>query len=341
MRRHRLLVATVLLSTAFAGTPALLSSADAARDTGDRSVARAADRYGVSERALRDRLRTDPDFRLTPSGVAFVVDPVPATRTQPARVAAQSFPLPQTFLLHSKSNALRTIYLDFNGGTVSNTLWNGVAGNNLPNGTHPAMDLAGNGDAFTDSELLQIQDIYLRVAEDYAPFNVDVTTEEPPAADLNRTNAADLVYGTRALISSSNSALSTICGGACGGIAFIGVFDHYTGKDEFVETHNQLQPAWVFPQALSNDPKNIAEAATHEAGHNLGLDHDSFSGLNNYYEGHDMWAPIMGGAYNRPVSQFSPGGYPNASLGSAQSNPDDLVTIAAPATSRSPPTEPR
>ena len=50
---RRLTAAAVLLATAFAGTPALLSSADAAPDTGDRSVARAADRYGVSESALR------------------------------------------------------------------------------------------------------------------------------------------------------------------------------------------------------------------------------------------------------------------------------------------------
>ena len=56
----------------------------------------------------------------------------------------------------------------------------------VPNGSHPAMDLAGNGASFTDTELLQIQDIYQRVAEDYAPFDVDVTTEEPPAASLDR-----------------------------------------------------------------------------------------------------------------------------------------------------------
>ena len=146
------------------------------------------------------------------------------------------------------------------------------------------MDLAGNGAAFNDAELMQIQDIYQRVAEDYAPFDVDVTTEEPPAADLDRTGAGDQVYGTRALISPSTSALNTICGGNCGGVAFIGVFDHYSGKDGFAETHNQLQPAWVFPQALGNDPKNIAEATTHEVGHNFGLDHDGTT-VQGYYAG--------------------------------------------------------
>ena len=94
------------------------------------------------------------------------------------------------------------------------------------------MDLAGNGAGFTDAELLQIQDIYQRVAEDYAPFDVDVTTEEPPAARLDRANAGDSVYGTRALISpGSTSAANTICNNQCGGVAFIGVFNHFAGNN--------------------------------------------------------------------------------------------------------------
>ena len=232
---RRLTAAAVLLATAFAGTPALMSSANAAPDAddraGDRAVARAADRYGVSERALRSRLSKDPALRLTAGGVAYLIDPAPTDADpEPARIVAQQFPLPDTFLLHSKPDSQRTIYLDFNGGDVSNTLWNGPPGNNLPNGTHPAMDLAGNGAAFSDTELMQVQDVYQRVAEDYAPFDVDVTTEEPTGRDLDRTGAGDHVYGTRALISPSNSALNTICGGGCGGVAFIGVFDHYSGR---------------------------------------------------------------------------------------------------------------
>ena len=77
----------------------------------------------------------------------------------------------------------------------------------MPNGTHPAMDLGNNEAAFSDAELAQVQDIYQRVAEDYAPFDVDVTTEEPPAADIERTNVGDLVYGIRAMISPSTVAL--------------------------------------------------------------------------------------------------------------------------------------
>jgi hypothetical protein len=337
---RRLLAATVLLATAFAGSPALLSSADAAPGTSDRSVARAADRYGVSEKGLQQRLRSDPDFHLTTSGVAYVVDPAPSGKKEATRLIGQAFPLPQTFLLHSKPDSQRTIYLDFNGGDVSNTYWNtdidgagpAIA---VPNGSHPALDLGGNGAAFSDPELMQVQDIYQRVAEDYAPFDVDVTTEEPPAADLDRTNSGDQVYGVRAMISPSDTALNNICQGGCGGIAFIGVFDHYAGKNSDGSTHAQYQPAWVFPQALTggNVVKNIAEATTHEVGHNLGLDHDG-TNSQGYYDGNlnDMWAPIMGVGYNKPVAQFALSDYPDANLGgpgpgSAQSNPDDLATI--------------
>ena len=86
------------------------------------------------------------------------------------------------------------------------------------------------------------------------------------------------------------------------------------------------QPAWVFPQSLSNNPKNIAEAVSHEVGHNFSLQHDgvtstSFQSVANcatvtaYYCGHAMWAPIMGVGYYKPVVQWSKGEYAGANHG--------------------------
>jgi len=193
---RRLTAAAVLLATALGGTLSSGSTADAAPDRGDGAVASAADRYGVSETALSQRLRTDPSFRLTPSGVAISVDPAPTGTPTHGALMAQAFPLAATFDLHSKPGSQRTIYLDFDGQNVSNTVWNtnfdgNGPGQPVPNGFHPAMDLAGDGAAFNNNELLQVQDIFQRVAEDYAPFDVDVTTEVPLAASLDRTNAAD------------------------------------------------------------------------------------------------------------------------------------------------------
>jgi hypothetical protein len=319
-----LTAAAVLLATAVAGT--LSAGAPHAAADDDGAAARAADRYGVAEAALETRLAADPNLRVTPEGVAFYIDPAPTGAPAATdRFVAEAFPLDQTFKLHSKPNSQRTIYLDVNGQNVSNTHWNTSYG--VPNGNHPALDLAGNGPGFSNSELLDIQEIWQRVAEDYAPFDVDVTTEEPAAGEIDRTGAADQVYGTRALITPSTSAATNICGGGCGGVAFIGVFNWFSASDP----HARYQPAWVFPQLLSNDVKNIAEATTHEVGHNLGLDHDGTT-TQNYYAGHNGWAPIMGVGYDEPIVQFALNDYPNADLGgpgpgSLQSNADDIVTI--------------
>ena len=159
-----------------------------------------------------------------------------------------------------------------------------------------------------------MQSVWQRVAEDYAPFDVDVTTEDPGAAALTRIDAADQVYGTRALISPSTTAASKLCGGGCGGMAYIGVFD--------TSNSARYQPAWIFPQNLGHDTKSIAEAVSHEVGHTLGLTHDGVSGGTSYYGGHASWAPIMGVGYSRPITQWSRGDYKGAN-----NHQDDLSVI--------------
>ena len=47
--------------------------------------------------------------------------------------------------------------------------------------------------------------MWQRVAEDYAAFDVDVTTQDPGAPAIDRTNAGDQAYGTRALISADTT----------------------------------------------------------------------------------------------------------------------------------------
>ena len=56
--------------------------------------------------------------------------------------------------------------------------------------THPVIDVAAysmDADAaFSEAELDVVQEVWARVAEDYAPFDVDVTTEDPGTAALVR-----------------------------------------------------------------------------------------------------------------------------------------------------------
>jgi len=56
----------------------------------------------------------------------------------------------------------------------------------------------GNVGSFSASELADILTIWRSVSEDYAPFNVDVTTEDPGAAYLATS-------GTRVAIGGSSS----------------------------------------------------------------------------------------------------------------------------------------
>ena len=145
-----------------------------------------------------------------------------------------------------------------------------------------------------------------------------MTTQEPPASDITRSSSFDTRYGTRVLITPSVQAHNAICPTACGGKAYVGVFD-----DQPAATHSFRQPAWVFPHQLGNDEKNIAEAISHEAGHNIGLSHDGTTAGAEYYSGHGAWAPIMGSGYDNPITQWSRGEYTGAN------NTEDDLAVAS------------
>jgi hypothetical protein len=293
----------------------------------------AAARNGWTPAQLRNALATDSTAWVDRTGRVFYKDlPAPPVSDTPDGTDVPPFPLPNTFLLHSNPTSTKKLFIDFDGTTVSDTLWNSEEG--VPDGFYPAWDPDANGAAFTDSEKEKIQTIWQRVAEDYAPFEVDVTTEDPGDAGLVRTDSSDQAYGTRALVTPSTVAEGAICGTpvpSCGGVAYINVY----GQVE--PGGSQHQPAWIFPQSLGpNDPKDIAEAVAHEVGHNFSLQHDGITnGANQgspcattqlaYYCGHNQWAPIMGAGYYRPVTQWSKGEYATAN----NTSQDDVALIAA------------
>ena len=266
---------------------------------------------GMSAGTLEELLTSDRTAWVHPSGRVYYVDPAPDDIIAEPPAAAP-YPYTQTFQLHSKPDSSRTIYLDFDGHHVGGTEWNADPSSPLPALLHPGFSLDADPTTFSDAEKDLVQSVWQRVSEDYAPFDVDVTTADPGPAGLLRDFSGDPAYGTRALITPSLPAAQALCGNQCGGIAFMGTYD--TGRERF-------QPAWVFPQHLSFDTKAIAEAVSHEVGHNLGLDHDGAPGR-GYYPGHGSWAPIMGGSYDNPISQWSRGEYTDAT-----NTEDDLSVI--------------
>jgi hypothetical protein len=211
----------------------------------------------------------------------------------------------------SLPGANQTIYLDFDGHVTSGTSWNSGATINSPAYSSDAD--VGN---FSASEITVIQRTFSRVAEDFAPFQVNVTTVAPSVEDLRNTGGTDTKWGVRVVVTRD---VAFNCG--CGGIAYIDSFDW-----------NSDTPVFVF----NTSEIGVAEAASHEIGHSLGLSHDGTS-TTGYYQGHGLgtdasyWSTIMGVGYYVDVSQWDKGEYTGSNNGGTGANynkgPDDLQII--------------
>ena len=217
-----------------------------------------------------------------------------------------------TFQLHSSPTSSKVIYLDFNGHTTTGTSWNNTRmGSSFYS---PAYDINGNPAIFNNEELSRIQQIWQRVAADYAPFDVDVTTQAPPTDWLIKSNNSDPNYGIRAVITSYGPY------NTAGGVAYANSFN--AANDT---------PCFIYNKSLTA----AAEAVSHEVGHTLGLSHDGTSS-NAYYYGHGSgetsWAPIMGVGYDKNVTTWDNGTYYGSTNGAASANyghgPNDMAVIS-------------
>ena len=272
-------------------------------------------------------LSEDPTARMTDHGFVVFVEPARTALpllTPTATRATPNIPLANFDSLNSRPESTRTIFLDFDGHTVpAGTIWDDPSQQNpLVAGEYPAFDV-NNNPAFNDAEKQIIIDTWAAVAEDYAPFDVNVTTSDPGDDAIERTNFADVEFGTRALITAGNASWnSSTC--ECGGIAYLDVFN--ASVDTIGYPHWALQPAFVFA-GQGYDGKIVSDIASHEVGHNLNLDHDGSASDGAYFQGRydgKNWAPIMGAGYYNGIVQWSNGDYPNSS------NPEnDTALIAA------------
>jgi hypothetical protein len=216
----------------------------------------------------------------------------------------------------SLPGANHTIYLDFDGHVTSGTTWNSGYYAEDPI-VSPAWSLDSDRANFSSTELATIERIWQRVAEDFSPFKVNVTTVEPPVNDLRKGEVSgDTRWGVRAVVTIETTTVR--CG--CGGIAYIGNFNDLYDEPVFV---------------YNSSENGVAEAISHEVGHSLYLSHDGNS-TTEYYAGHGSgatsWAPIMGNSYNRSVTTFDRGEYYGSNNGGSNANygrgPDDLQVIA-------------
>lgn len=202
-------------------------------------------------------------------------------------------------LFNSNPQAAAVVYLDMDGETVTGTRWNG--GNN----GNPIV--AGSMVGVITEQ--QMRELCIRTAEDFAPFDVNVTT------DVRVFNAAPVTLRIRCIVTPYVAAFDPWAEGA-GGIAYLNTFSDVLDD-----------PCWSFWYPQSSI-LYTADTNSHEVGHTLGLlHHGTNTPRAEYYEGHGTgevgWQPIMGAGV-RNVSQWSRGEYFSAS------NPtqDDLNVIA-------------
>jgi hypothetical protein len=186
--------------------------------------------------------------------------------------------------LNSFPGASAVVFLDFDGHYVHTSFWN--------NGHALYCAPATMSDA-------QITEAWGRVAEDFKPFMVNITTDSTVflAAALDRRQR---------IIITPTSAWQP----DAGGVAYVGSF-----------TWGDDTPGFVFCDQLGpNSPKMVGEAISHETGHTVGLSHQSRYGADcttpsEYYHsgngsGEIGWSPIMGVSYYRNVSNWNNGPTP-------------------------------
>jgi hypothetical protein len=254
-------------------------------------------------------------------GIFYTCNPAPTealAESEPPPIGEAAVPInpfPASLVFHSRPGAPNVLYLNFTGETVTNTQWNSEVSRSVI----PALAFSTDADytTFSNSEQAVIKRVWQRMAEDYAPFNIDVTTERPTT--FNSRTAHALI--TRNTDANGNPNPYS----AAGGVAYVNVF----GSTSFAN----YRPGWVYHNNLANTDSYIAEAASHEIGHNLGLSHDGKTDGADYYGGHGSddtsWGPLMGTGYNRNVSQWCKGDYYLAN-----NTQDDLATIAGKITYR-------
>jgi Leucine-rich repeat (LRR) protein len=199
--------------------------------------------------------------------------------------------------LESRPGAAKTLYINYWGGTLSDTAWNDNynSGNDI---TYTPYSYDSDTTTFSSTDRYLMWLGWQEAAEDYAAFDINVTTKQA-------------VYDATAIVNRSQmiATRTNYFYPGAGGVAYLGIFNN---------TSDYYKTAWTW----NNNGGSLGMTISHEAGHQMGLRHDGTS-TREYYRGHGVWGPIMGAPFYQAYVQWSKGGYPDANR-----SENDLTIVA-------------
>ncbi|MBL4622773.1 MAG: tandem-95 repeat protein [Immundisolibacteraceae bacterium] len=203
------------------------------------------------------------DLRIDKDGGLFFVDTLTIDDSTKKELAA-SVPTGITrlsveaaanvFALHSNPGSTNILHIDFDGDDIEQTRWNGPQ---TPIFRAAAFSQDDDFSKFSERERAAIYQIWYRVAEHYSPFDIDVTTQDP--GSFGPTVSRVLITKNQDLDGRDMPFEEA------SSLAYVGAW----GSD----SDSATTPALVYYNRLSSRAIDIAAAASHGFGHNLGLGH--------------------------------------------------------------------
>ena len=208
-------------------------------------------------RKIKPTQPTPPTYPTPPTS------PTPTPTPEPTPTPTPIPPAPTT----PTGSGYSCILIDFDGQSVTNSLWNGGA----------TLNCAPSGLSSS-----QITEVLNEVRALYAAYNVFITYDE------SVYYAANPLKRTRVVVTPTSGWYSGVSG-----IAYVTSF---TWGDE--------TPAFVFSDRLYFTSHYVAEIVAHEAGHTLGLSHQSEYDGNCTLVSRYRNGAIMGNSLNAPQGQW-------------------------------------
>lgn len=252
-------------------------------------------------------MAADPLAHIAP--VSYFEEPSPAN---PYPAVAESSAVDGLPILHSNPSSSKTVHLNFRGNVITSD-WIFNEGQNIKGLETYAFDFDNDASHFGAVDQSMIQQIWAIVAEDFAPFDIDVTTDY--SGGYGNGLAVNVAMGD----TNMNGTLRT-------GTARLDGFVNGVDLPAIIPTQNIRREMAIHlieeDYGVSYKPDEkiilhymdtrmldigmaIGNTVSHESGHFFGMQHDRALNGDEYDRGTDAWTPLMGTNLSHDRSTWS------------------------------------